>query len=118
MNLDEEQIERCDDCAQLNRVAFDDLDAARLVLQLDDQLVCEADEGPPITLHSLAHKTLDPSSQRPSETHCVDSSCARPELVGKRDSTSLRPWGESTAHSSSSTAVAGTARPEASLEAR
>ena len=60
LNLDAERIERCDDCAVLTKDRFDDLDAARLVLALDDQFVCDVDDdGSPITLHSLARNTLD-----------------------------------------------------------
>ena len=63
INLDAERIERCDDCAALTKIRFDDLDAARLVLSLDDQFVCDVDDdGPPITLHSLARNTLEPPS--------------------------------------------------------
>jgi len=40
LNFDAERIERCDDCAALMTKAFDDLDAATLLLSLDDQFVC------------------------------------------------------------------------------
>lgn len=58
MNADEERIERCDACAALACASFTDLDAAKFVLSIADERVCESEHGEVITLHSCARRTL------------------------------------------------------------
>lgn len=58
VNTDEERIERCDACAALGPHRQTDADAAKFVLSLTDKLVCDTEDGAPITLHSCARRTL------------------------------------------------------------